>query len=76
MALEHEVEVFELHRHEWADSHLGKFVVIQDDTVLDDFFDEWEQALRAGYAAFSFARPFLVRQVFHVDPVYFIGVAA
>ncbi len=71
MPLETEVAVFEKHRLEWCYSHRGRFAVIQDETVLG-FFDEWEQGLKAGFKAFGCSRPFLVKQVFAVEPVYLI----
>jgi hypothetical protein len=73
MSLEKELEVFEQHRSEWCESNLGKFAVIQDDTVVDEFFSEWGLALRAGYRNFGADRPFLVKQILYVDPVHFVG---
>ena len=75
MALENEVAVFEEHRLEWCQSHMGKFAVIQDEVVIG-FFDEWEQGLKAGYKAFGVSRPFLVKEVLEKDRIYFIGAAA
>lgn len=74
MALEKELEIFEEHRDEWCDSNRGKFVVIQGEIILEPFFDEWEDGLKAGYTRFGVTRPFLVKQIFAVDPVFFIGV--
>jgi hypothetical protein len=38
--LEMELQVFERHREEWSRTHPGKYVAIQDGTVLDGFFDK------------------------------------
>ena len=65
-----EVEVFERFRREWCKSHQGKFVVIQDETVIDEFFDEWEDAFKAGIKRFGSKRNFLVKQIWVVEPVY------
>ena len=71
--LETELRVFEVHRREWAQSHPGKFVVIRDETFLDEFFDEYEDAFRAGLRQFGGDRSFLIKQVWKTEPVYFVA---
>ncbi len=71
--LETELRVFDEHHHEWVQSHLGKFVVIQDHTVVQEFFDEYEEAFRAGIWQFGAERNFLIKQVWKTEPVYFVA---
>jgi len=71
--LEAELKVFERHRKEWSQTHAGKFVVIQDQTVLDEFFDEYSVAFKAGLRRFGLGRSFLVKQVWLEEPVYFVA---
>jgi hypothetical protein len=70
--LEDEIRVFEANRREWAQSHLGKFVVIREDTIVK-FFDEYEEAFRAGIRQFGADRNFLIKQVWKTEPVYFVA---
>ncbi|HUA99188.1 MAG TPA: hypothetical protein VMA34_12730 [Terracidiphilus sp.] len=70
--LEPELKVFEAHREEWSREHLGKFVVIQDETVLK-FFDEYADAFRAGLEKFGVRGTFLVKQIWGTEPVYFVA---
>jgi len=70
--LETELKVFEEHRRLWAANHPGKFVVIQDNTVLD-FFEEYGSAFKAGLKAFGLDRSFLIKQVWMEEPVYFVA---
>jgi len=69
---ETELKVFEQHRKEWSDTHSGKFVVIQDDVVLEGFFSEYADAFKAGLLRFGVRRPFLVKQVWITEPVYLL----
>ena len=71
--LKTELGVFENHRWEWAKSHLGKFVVIREDTVVNEFFDDYEGACRAGISQFGADRNFLIKQVWKTEPVYFVA---
>jgi len=71
--LEVELKVFENRRREWAQSHPGKFVVIRDETYLNEFFDQYEDAFRAGIRHFGADRNFLIKQVWKTEPVYFVG---
>lgn len=71
--LESELEVFERHREEWSKHHLGKYVVIQGSKVLDPFFDEYDEAFRAGLKEFGASRSFLVRQIWITEPIYFVA---
>jgi hypothetical protein len=71
--LETELTVFEANRREWVRSHPGKFVVIRDNTVVNEFFDEYEDAFRAGIKQFGSDRNFLIKQVWKTEPVYFVA---
>jgi hypothetical protein len=71
--LESELRVFEANRWKWAQSHLGKFVVIREDTIVKGFFDEYEDAFRAGIRQFGADRNFLIKQVWKTEPVYFVA---
>lgn len=71
--LESELKVFEKHRKEWAHAHPGKFVVIQDNTILGQFFEEYSAAFKAGLRAFGISRSFLVKQIWIEEPVYFVA---
>jgi hypothetical protein len=71
--LDTELRVFEAHRQEWSTVNLGKFKVVHDETVLDEFFDEYADAFRAGLSAFGAGRSFLVKQIWRTEPVYFIA---
>jgi hypothetical protein len=68
-----ELEVFELHRQEWALEHPGQFVVIQGGEIADGFFRTYADALRAGLKRFGVESGFLVKQVWVTEPVYFIS---
>jgi hypothetical protein len=70
---EAELKVFEENRREWSRSHPGDFVVIQDDVVLQEFFKEYADAFKAGLHRFGVRRPFLVKQVWITEPVYFVA---
>ena len=68
-----ELKLFEERRQEWSRSHPGKYVVIQDDVILDGFFGTYAEALKAGLASFGVRRGFLVKQVWVTDPVYLVS---
>jgi hypothetical protein len=68
-----ELKVFETHRQEWARSHAGAYVVIQDNVVLEGFFDSYAEAFKAGLHRFGVRRAFLVKQVWVTEPVYFVS---
>ena len=71
--LETELRVFEAHRWDWSQSHPGKFVVIREDAIVNEFFDEYEDAFRAGIQQFGADRNFLIKQVWKTEPVYFVA---
>jgi hypothetical protein len=68
-----ELRVFQEKRDEWVRSNLGKFVVIQDSTVAEGFFNSYSEALQAGLTKFGVSRGFLVKQVWMTEPVYFVS---
>jgi hypothetical protein len=68
-----ELRVFQENRDVWVRSNPGKFVVIQDSTVVDGFFETYSDALRAGLQKFGVGRSFLVKQVWITEPVYFVS---
>jgi hypothetical protein len=67
-----ELGVFEKHRREWALSHPGEFVVIQDGVIAEGFFGTYGEALKAGLQKFGARREFLVKQVWVTEPVYLV----
>ena len=67
-----ELRVFEQHRREWALSHPGEFVVIQDVVIAEGFFGTYAEALKAGLQRFGANRHFLVKQVWITEPVYLV----
>jgi len=71
--LETELSIFEAHRAEWSREHHGKFVVIQNGTILSAFFDEYADAFRAGLQEFGVRGTFLVKQIWGTEPVYFVA---
>ena len=68
-----ELNVFERHRKEWLNLHLGKFVAIKGEAVAGGFFDTYAEAFKAGLRAFGALDNFLVKQVWKTDPVYFVS---
>ncbi len=70
-----ELRVFEDHKRDrqWVQSRLGKFVVIRDETVVSEFFDDYEDAFMAGIKQFGDDRNFLIKQVWKTEPVYFVA---
>ena len=68
-----ELKVFEQHRGEWSRSHPGDYVVIQDGDIVNGFFGTYADAFRAGLEKFGVSRPFLVKQVWMTEPVYFVS---
>jgi hypothetical protein len=71
--LQKELEIFEQHRKEWSRIHPGLYVAIQDETVLEGFFETYTEALRAGLQRFGAGRSFLVKQIWTTEPVYFVS---
>lgn len=70
MSLEIEQATFERRRAEFA-AHAGKFVLIHADQVAD-FFETYEDAIKAGYQRFAL-KPFLVRQILSSVQASFIS---
>jgi hypothetical protein len=68
-----EHKVFQQHRDEWLRSHLGEYVVIQDDVVAEGFFSNYAEAFKAGLQRFGVRRGFLVKQVWTTEPVYWVS---
>ena len=71
--LETELKVFENNRRNWVLRYSGKFVVIQGETALEEFFDEYEDAFRAGIRRFGADQNFLIKQIWKTEPVYFVA---
>lgn len=69
--LETELELFEQNRKEWARTHLGEFVVIRGIEV-DNFYPDYESALRNALERFGVESQFLVKQVWAEEPVFYI----
>lgn len=68
-----ELEIFDARRAEWLKSHPGEYVVIQDNTVLPEFFGSYPDALKAGLKRFGASRSFLVKQIWKTEPVYLVS---
>ena len=47
-----ELRVFQENREEWLRANAGKFVVIQDSTVAEGFFDTYSEPLKASLERF------------------------
>ena len=69
MALEKEMETYRAKLEELK-AHEGKFVLIKGDTVVD-FFETYEDAIKAGYQRFNLD-PFLVKRIQAVEQVQFV----
>lgn len=69
--LQTELRVFEQHKREWLQDHLGDFVVVADTTVAG-FYPDYESAFKAGLNKFGVRGSFLVKQVWAEEPVYLI----
>jgi hypothetical protein len=68
MALEKELATYNAKLQELK-QHEGKFVLIQDDSVID-LFSSYDDALKEGYKRFGLV-PFLVKQIHAIEPVYY-----
>ncbi len=68
-----ELQVFEQHREEWSQKHLGQYVVVQGTRYLDEFFDAYEDAFRAGLREFGVGQNFLIKQIWITEPIYFVA---
>lgn len=71
MALEKELETYNRELQALlANEGDGKFVLIQDDKVID-VFGTYEDALKEGYKTFGLTTPFLVKQILVVEQVQY-----
>ena len=68
-----ELTIFDQRRAEWVKSHPGEYVVIQDNTVLPEFFGSYADALKAGLKKFGASRSFLVMQIWKTGPVHLVS---
>jgi hypothetical protein len=69
MALEKELETYARELQTLlANEGEGKFVLIQDDKVIN-VFGTYEDALKQGYKTFGVETPFLVKQISGVEQV-------
>jgi len=69
MALERELATYQTRLPELL-SHEGKFALIHGEDVVQTF-DTFEDAMKGGYSRFQLD-PFMVKQIFAVEPIYFI----
>lgn len=69
MALEKEIETYNVHRDEFL-QHEGRFVVIQGDRVVG-IWNTYDDALKAGYNE-SLLKPFMVKKILAVEPVHYV----
>lgn len=70
MALEKELETYTRELPTLL-SQEGKFVLIEDDKVVD-VFGTYEDALKEGYELFGLNTPFLVKQIRAVEEIQFV----
>jgi hypothetical protein len=66
-----ELAFYDESRAEWLKTHSGQYVVAQGENLLG-FYVSFEEAFRAGVAAFGIQRDFLVKQVLAHEPIYFV----
>ena len=72
--LQQEYDFFLAHLEEFMKTHLHEFVVIKGEQVID-FFDSYENALRAGLARFGSQIPFFIEEVKKEEVIhYFHGI--
>jgi len=71
MALEREIKTYKSKLPELL-AHEGKFVLIHNEELCEEFFESFEDAVTAGYEKFELS-PFLVKQIWAVEPVHFVG---
>jgi len=69
MALEKELATYQAKLPTLKEQE-GKFVLIHGENIID-FFNTYEDALKAGYQQFKL-EPFLVKRVHATEPVFFI----
>jgi hypothetical protein len=69
MALEQELATYKVRLPDLL-SQEGKFVLIHERDVVETF-DTFEDAMKGGYSRFKL-EPFMVKQIFATEPVYFI----
>jgi len=67
--LENELRFFEKNRKKWLALHENEFAVISGQT-LAGFFPDFASAWKAGFHEFGPRKPFLIKEVLAVDPVY------
>ena len=70
MALEHELQVFNVHLLELLETE-GQFVVVCG-VEISGGFETYAKALEAGYEKYGLT-PFLVKQVFKHEPVEYFS---
>ena len=68
--LKTELDFFDQNRKEWYEHHAGKIVVIHK-TIVYGFYDNYENALKAGYDYCGLV-PFLLKEVLLEDRIEFI----
>jgi len=65
--LDRERQVFERHLNEWRKAHLGEFVLIKNDEVID-FYPTLDDAFNVGLSRYG-VEPFFVQQITPTDGV-------
>jgi hypothetical protein len=68
MALEKELKTYKGNLEQLT-AQQGRFVLIHDSQVIDTF-KTYEGAIKEGYTKFGLNQPFLVKQIFVLEPVY------
>jgi hypothetical protein len=47
--------------------------VIQDGRALEEFFEAYDEAFRAGLREFGVSQNFLIKQIWVKEPIYFVA---
>jgi hypothetical protein len=71
MALEQELTLFQQKLPGFIAEHVGKYVLIHGDQVVD-FFSSYDDAIKAGYSKFGL-ESFLVKQIQAMERVHYIS---
>jgi hypothetical protein len=71
MALEHETAVYRTNLMDLL-QHEGRYVVIKGDEIVPGAFDDYSEALAAGYERFG-PVSFLVKKVSKTEPVFYFS---
>ncbi|HKW75581.1 MAG TPA: hypothetical protein VJN64_08665 [Terriglobales bacterium] len=69
--LSRELAFYASHKSEWLEVHENQFVVVSGNRVAG-FFNDYESAWDSGTKTFGLQANFLIKQICHHEPVYFL----